>query len=164
MCIRDSSIEALSAEGIEALGPEVEVRLAAAVPDFATVDGERLLVPVTPFRDTFASEYAQLSTRRSELVFRVPRTQSLTVRMPIPEGMRILQMPDPVEAESSGLVYRFRVEEEDGAAVVHEEVTFPVQRVSAEDYPAFRAACLAADAAQAGRIVFGPAAGEEEQP
>ena len=77
--------------------------------------------------------------------------------------MALLEAPPPVETSSEGLVYRSWVTQEAGVVVVHEETIFPQQRVPAEAYQDFRESCLAADAAQSGRLVFGPPV-EEEAP
>jgi len=139
------------------LEEDVELRFALALPRCAQPDGRGLRFP--PFGATtgYVEAYAPLSVRRYDLDLGGPRETHFRDRYELPSGWRVRELPAPVELEGPLGAFALRYREEGGAVVAEGRVLFPVRRISAEAYPAFRALMIEVDRAFGRRVRVEPA-------
>ena len=156
--VRLTSVEV---EGFDDLRNELVIEVAGQIPALARLDGERMRVPVTLFPDELGVNMAPegASSRRTDLVLRLPTSAEIDTTIVPPPGMAVDQLPDPVRLDTTHATYLQEARLEDGRAVVHIEVVYKDRRVPLEDYAEFREFCLAVDRAQDQTIVLAPVGG-----
>ncbi|RMG45499.1 MAG: DUF3858 domain-containing protein [Acidobacteria bacterium] len=112
-----------------------------------TPSGFALPVVLEPMN--LLGEYASLERRRQPLLYDATALQREEIRLTVPPGLQIRDVPAPVELSGRFGSYRLEVSAEGRVVSVVREVLLPPQRVEPEDYPEFRR--LAMEVAQAER-------------
>jgi tetratricopeptide (TPR) repeat protein len=115
-------------------------------------------VPVTPFPLRMVERYAQAATRLNDLVVAFPWVHRAAITVEAPEGAA-LEPPRDVDLAAPFGRYRRTVRRAADGWHVERDAALTVRRVSAADYPAFRAFCEAVDAAEADQGHLVPAGG-----
>jgi transglutaminase-like putative cysteine protease/Flp pilus assembly protein TadD len=105
-------------------------------------------------------DYAQLASRRQDLRLDAKTTRVDATIFHLPAGARVIRAPDAAHGESPFGSFSVEVASEgsagDRATVrVTTTVTLSATRISAADYPAFRAFCEKADRALGQRLTYG---------
>jgi hypothetical protein len=117
----------------------VHLSYAMSVPRYAEVkwDGLRFY----PFGSgrRYTQTYAPLAERKFDLVLYGPWVNTFSFRYALPQGMSVADLPKDVEESTPFGHYKLSQKVEDGVLVATSEVALTVDRVSAEDYPKFRA-------------------------
>jgi hypothetical protein len=117
----------------------VHLSYAMSVPRYAEVkkDGLRLF----PFGSgrNYTQSFASLATRKFDLVLDGPFTNRFAFRYTLPKGMHASDLPPEAQETSPFGHYKLSVREDGGQVICEAEVALTVDRVSAEDYPKFRA-------------------------
>ena len=137
---RFSGLSLLDAEydNLDALDEPSEIRFRAEVPG-ARQSGSRgdTIYPwVTP-RDLL-DRYARQSTRRQDLIFRVPFAREAEVRHRLPEEMVVERIPEGTEVDSPFGELALSYRQEGDELVVDLRYSIDVQRVDVDDYREFR--------------------------
>jgi len=145
-----SRLDTVAMPGIEDRNAPVTVRAGVLVPRLARVSGGGGLdLPVTGRDADFVRTYARLSARRQELVLGYPwqHDEELTYRLP--PGWKLAAGAPPARRTIDGPFGHFSLEVEmDGAVVrVRSSLNVTRARISADDYPRFRAFLMEVDAA-----------------
>jgi hypothetical protein len=138
---------------LDDLDAEVWYRFAATLPGRAQpVDGGWRL-PISLYPHGLASAYAASPRRLSDVVLDHPWQTRNVMRYVLPPGVQPRRLPAPRTIETPHLRFVQHIElAADGAVVVDELTELPSRRVPLADYPLFREACLAADAAMQQRL------------
>jgi cellulose synthase operon protein C len=120
----------------------VVAKSVALVPKLAEPAGSgRLRLPLSAREEDFVRSYARLSQRKHELVLAYPWQQEQELRFRIPAGWRIEQLPPPRLLESDFGRFRQEVTASDDRREMTVRSTLEVSRnrISASEYPGFRA-------------------------
>jgi cellulose synthase operon protein C len=147
--------------GFDDLSNELVIEVDGQIPALARFDGDRIRVPVTLFPDELGMNMAPEgdTSRRTDLVLRLPSSADLSTTLVPPPGMVVEQVPDPVHLDTAHASYHQVATVEDGNAVVRIQVVYKHRRIPLSDYPAFRAFCLAVDRAQDQTVILAPEGG-----
>ncbi len=110
--------------------------------------------------DHLVRDFAQLTARRQDLRIDAKTTRVDTTILHLPPGAHVVRLPDAAHGESPFGSFSVEVASEgstgDRATVrATTTVTLTATRISAADYPAFRAFCEKADRALGQRLVYG---------
>ncbi|MBM4358044.1 MAG: DUF3857 domain-containing protein [Deltaproteobacteria bacterium] len=97
-------------------------------------------------RSTLVATLASLPARRDALLVGHPRVALQRFELTLPEGARLLSLPDAKVIESSAARFELAVESKGRKLVVVRTLELRKSRVEASDYEAFRAFCTAVDA------------------
>jgi hypothetical protein len=132
-------VEEVAVSDVDRLEDDVTLRFSLATPRLADRDGAGLRFLAFGAHHRFAERLAPLSSRRFDLVVGDPWQTRLAFRWALPAGWRAGALPAPVTLEGpfGRLTATFR--EEGGALLTEARLALSRGRVSAADYPAFRA-------------------------
>ncbi len=127
----------LSFDSLEELDRPVELRYRARVPQMARRDGDELRLAPSVLNDLLRN-LARSPSRRYPLDLGAPRSYLEERRVALPAGMRATDLPAGGEAVSE--FGRLKLTLESGEREVRTSTLFEInrERVSAEQYPAFR--------------------------
>jgi hypothetical protein len=134
---------------IEDRNAPVTVRADVTVPRLARASGAGGLdLPVTGRDADFVRTYARLSARRQELVLGYPWQHDEELSYRLPPGWRLAAGAPPAQRSIDSPFGRFSLEvDSDGAVVrVRSSLNVTRARISADDYPRFRAFLMEVDA------------------
>jgi tetratricopeptide (TPR) repeat protein len=148
-----AGLELTSMEGADFgdIESKVWLKAKAKVPQFARKEGDRLSVPAGP-DDHMVRDYATLSQRKLDLRLNSQSTTESDWTLRIPPGARVVNSPVKTEGQSPFGSYRVDVENVPAGVHVKTTLTMSKTRISAKEYPAFRAFCEAADRALGQRL------------
>ena len=154
-------LDSVAMPAIEDRNAPVTVRAAVTVPRLARASGgSGLELPVTGRDADFVRTYARLSARRQELVLGYPwqHDEELTYRLP--SGWKLAAGAPPARRVIDGPFGRFSLDVEIDGSVLRVRSSLNVirARISADDYPKFRAFLQEVDAALASPIGLSPPA------
>jgi len=152
-------LDTVAMPGIEDRNAPVTVRAGVTVPRLGrAAAGGGLDLPVTGRDADFVRTYARLSARQQELVLGYPwqHDEQLTYRLPA--GWRLAGGAPPARRIIDGPFGRFSLDVElDGSVLrVRSSLNVTQARISADDYPRFRAFLLEVDAALGSPIGVSP--------
>jgi cellulose synthase operon protein C len=155
-------LDSVAMPGIEDRNAPVTVRAGVTVPRLARASGgSGLELPVTGRDADFVRTYARLSARRQELVLGYPwqHDEELTYRLP--SGWTLATGAPPARRVIDGPFGRFSldVEIDGGVLRVRSSLNVIRARISADDYPKFRAFLQEVDAALGSPISVSPPVG-----
>jgi hypothetical protein len=100
-------------------------------------------------------QYAPTRTRSLDVAIGAFGTVQNTYELTLPAGFGVVSAPDAVDISSRFGKYSIQVEQTPGRVTVQSAISLSVNRVSASDYPAWRAFCQAVDNAMSVRLVVG---------
>jgi tetratricopeptide (TPR) repeat protein len=102
---------------------------------------------------TFTQALAPLSERKSDAVFSAPFVNRFAFTYALPPGWSVGELPAPLVEASPFGVLRLTPSKKEGALLVEGELVMQAARVSAKDYPAFRAWLIKVDQAFGHKLV-----------
>lgn len=125
---------------LEDIDAPVVYRYRIRVPSFARRRGDGTSFPASPF-PLDLSKNCPLPARKHDLLLSAPRSYDLEVRYTLPEGMRPLALPAPLEADTTvaRAMASYAVDGDD--LVLRRRVSVKIPRVAPADYPAYRELC-----------------------
>jgi cellulose synthase operon protein C len=124
-------------EGLEQFGAPVVTRYGARVPQLAVRDGSALRLAPTALHD-LARTLAPASTRRLPLDLGTQSSYVEERRVRLPAGWRVSELPEGGAAESPFGRLTLTVRQEGREVRAHTQLDLSQDRVSPDDYPAFR--------------------------
>jgi tetratricopeptide (TPR) repeat protein/transglutaminase-like putative cysteine protease len=151
--VPNTKIDEVEFSDLKDLEQPVTYSYKGEAPDFLTAEPDGslsftlLLAP-----QTLTSDYAALAEREHDVVFRFPWTTTKTLRYVLPEGAKVVELPEPFETDTEQFTCSISCAEEDGAVVVTCTLVLKVVRVPVAEYAAFRETCQAIDEKQSERI------------
>ncbi len=136
-----TSVDAGDLEDVEA---KVTVHARGRVPQFARADGDALSVPLGR-KEHMVRDYAALTERKLAVRLDAQWTEEDDATVRLPPGARLRSVPSAAKGASPFGSYA--VEVQAAAGVIHAKttVTMTRTRVTAAEYPAFRAWCEEVD-------------------
>jgi tetratricopeptide (TPR) repeat protein/transglutaminase-like putative cysteine protease len=136
-----SSVRDAALENIE---DDARLVVRARVPQFARTSAGGLVVPVGP-KEHMVRDFAQLRTRTSDVRIAAQATRNDTWWIRIPPGLRVQALPSPTHSASPYGSLDVDVRTTGNAIGVTTSLSMTRTRVSASEYPAFRAWCEQVD-------------------
>jgi tetratricopeptide (TPR) repeat protein len=106
---------------------------------------------------TYTQAFAPLAERQHDLLMNAPWSSSFAFRYTLPAGYQVREMPPEVNETTPFGSLRMAHRMERGKLVSEGELVISTARVSAKDYPAFRAFLGRVDQAFARKVVVAPA-------
>ncbi|MDB4995182.1 MAG: Cell division protein FtsK, partial [Myxococcaceae bacterium] len=149
-------LQSLEAGNFEDIESKVTLHVKGKAPQLARREGDRISVPTGP-SDHMVRDYAALSRRLLDIRLRANTTTESDWTIHLPPGSRVLTAPVKGEGKSPFGTYRVDVETEPTKARVKTQVTMTKTRITAAEYPAFRAWCEEVDRALGQRLVLSAA-------
>ena len=151
------SVDKVSISDPNRLDQDVALDYELSIPRYAEAGGDTLRFLPFGSRRGYLETYAGLTERRGDLVLDGPSVSRFTFRYRLPPGWSVDALPPDVTTTTSfgrlSLVYAV----EQGLLVCRGELVFTRDRVSASEYPAFRAFVAQVDQAFARKVlVRGP--------
>jgi tetratricopeptide (TPR) repeat protein len=113
---------------------------------FARRDGNTLSIPAGPTHQ-LVREYASLSTRLLDIDIHALSTREDEWTVHLPAGMHVTRAATPAHADTPFGRYAVTFEESPGKVVIKTTLAFKKVRITAAEYPAWRAFCEAVDRA-----------------
>ncbi|MEZ4393765.1 MAG: DUF3857 domain-containing protein [Polyangiales bacterium] len=123
----------------------------ARLPQLGTRQGADMLLHGAAPMD-LSRRYAARTNRRYDLVLGVPSTLDETRRVTLPAGASAVDVPPAVEIDNEFGRFEYRVTASGSTLLVRRVLTLRRDRVTPQEYPAFRAFCSAVDEALARRV------------
>jgi tetratricopeptide (TPR) repeat protein len=151
--VPNTKVTQVSFSDLKDLEQDVSYTYSAEVPDFLTDEADGTVsfkAFLAPHELTKA--YAALAKREHDVVMRFPSTSSKTMRFVLPEGAKVVDLPERLELATEPFDCTITYTEEPGAVVVNCELVMKAVRVPVAQYAAFREACHAVDEKQSERI------------
>ncbi|HET9594525.1 MAG TPA: DUF3857 domain-containing protein, partial [Anaeromyxobacteraceae bacterium] len=140
-------VDEVAVSDLARLEDDVSLRFALAAPRLADRDGDGLRFLAFGGSHRFAERLAPLSSRRFDLVTGDPWETRLAFRWALPAGWRAEALPAPVLLDAPFGLCQVEYREEGGALVAEARLALRRARVTAGDYPAFRAFLAGVDRA-----------------
>ncbi|MCX6572888.1 MAG: DUF3858 domain-containing protein [Candidatus Aminicenantes bacterium] len=144
----------LKMENMSGFEDEVRIDFEVAIPAAATPAGDRLLLPVVPYRATWRESFRH--TRRTSSVY-LPYlvNESDDIVIALPNGIRIESVPGATGSQRSFSRYSLSAEVEAGVRLrVRRELTILKNRIPAEQYPVLRSFFDQARAGDEGQVIL----------
>jgi hypothetical protein len=139
-----SEVTALETSNLEDVEQKVTVHVRGQVPEFARSDRDVLSVPLGR-KEHMVRDYAPLSERKLDVRLFAQWTQVDDWSVRLPPGAKVKSSPSP--ASGSSPFGSYTLESDVNGAVLHARttVTLAKTRITASEYPAFRAWCEEVD-------------------
>jgi hypothetical protein len=139
----------------------LQIEYEVAVPGVAAAAGDRLLLPVVPFRAGWRDSFRH-ARRRGSVYFPYLEHESDDIVIALPENVKVDTVPAACQSERSFARYSLTAAAEDGRKLhVRRELTIGKGRVPADQYPVLKSFFDQARAGDDGQIVLAP---EKKQP
>jgi len=141
-----SEVTSVESGDLEDLEQGVKMRVRGRVPQFARTEGDVLTVPLGR-REHMVRDYAPLAARKLDVRMYAQWTQVDEWTVHLPAGARLKSVP--VTTSDAGPFGSYAMDVTSDARSVHVKttVTLSQTRISAGQYPAFRAWCEKVDRA-----------------
>ena len=135
-----------------------------SIPRYAEVGGDTLRFLPFGSRRGYVETYAGLAERRGDLVLDGPSVTRFTFRYRLPPGWSVDALPPDVGTTNGFGRLQLAYTVEQGVLVCRGELVFSRDRISASEYPAFRAFVAQVDQAFSRKVlVRGPRKGVQPQ-
>lgn len=132
----------------------VRIDFDVAIPAAATPAGDRLLLPVVPYRATWRESFRH-TRRTSSVYFPYPVNESDDIVIALPDGMRIESVPAAAGSQRSFSRYSLSAEVEAGVKLrVRRQLTILKNRIPADQYPVLRSFFDQARAGDEGQVIL----------
>ena len=152
------AVKELELSDLTDIEKEVIASFTLEVPRYAVSEDAGLAF--SPFGQgrTYVESYAPLSERKQDLVLAYPWSNGFTYRYTLPKELAAAELPTDVDVKSpyGEVVLKYR--SENGQVVCEGQVMLGSSRVTAAEYPAFRAFLGSIDQALARKVKLGKAA------
>lgn len=146
--------DSVDTSDLENVEEAVRLHTKGKAKSLARRDGDKFSVPVGP-RDHFVRDYAALGARKRDLWLPGRTTTDDEWIVKLPAGAKVQESPKAASGQSVYGSYAVLVENTGGTVRVRTHVAFDKTRISAAEYPAFRAFCEEVDRALGQRLVYG---------
>jgi transglutaminase-like putative cysteine protease/Flp pilus assembly protein TadD len=145
-----ASVDAPSLDDVE---QPVKVHVLAKAREIGRTDGDKLSLPAGS-REHLVRDFAPLSQRKLDVKIPFRSTSETDWTVHLRPGTEVVRAPVPATVPSEFGNVTVAVEQSPGTVHVKTTVTLDRSRVTAKEYPAFRAWCENADRALGQRIVI----------
>jgi cellulose synthase operon protein C len=146
-------VEKLKFSELDDLEAPVEYQYTARIPRYGTLEQNQITMPVTLFQHQVASAYAKLAERETTLTITHPWATRNVVRYRLPQGSKLIQIPEGQNIDSKHVSLTQVVKKVEGGFETDDTVTLKSKEIPPSDYGEFREACLAIDRALARKVV-----------
>jgi hypothetical protein len=144
----------LKMENISGSEDEVRIDFKVAISAAATPAGDRLLLPVVPYRATWRESFRH-TRRTGSVYFPYPVNESDEIVIALPDGMRIESVPGAAGSQRSFARYSLSAEVEAGVKLrIRRELTILRNRIPADQYPVLRSFFDQARAGDEGQVIL----------
>jgi cellulose synthase operon protein C len=134
----------VGANDLDDVEQPVEILAKGRAASFARKDGDALSVRVGA-KEHMVRTWAPLSSRRRDLRIQALTTQENETVLKLPQGAKLVRAPRAAEGSSPFGSYKVEAEVDGNAVRVKTTVALSRSRISAAEYPAFRAFCEKTD-------------------
>jgi len=141
-----SEVTAVDASNLEDVEQKVSVHVRGQVPEFARSEGDVLSIPVGR-KEHMVRDYAPLAERKLDVRLYVNWTQIDDWSVHLPPGARVKTSPSSAHGSSPFGTYALEADTTSGVLHARTTVTLAKTRITAGEYPAFRAWCEEVDRA-----------------
>ena len=131
--------------------PWMQVDFTFDTRQYATTGNSRLFVPANPYP---MAAYTQRTKRQNDLVHKRGAVSRDRVRIRIPEGFKVEDLPAPVSLDTEWGTFTATVQEKDGVVTVLHEFRSKRFRESPDKYDGFRTFIRAVNKAYSANIVL----------
>ena len=143
----------VKANDLEKIEEAVSIRAKGKVGQLAKRDGDSMTVGVGP-REHMVREYATLSQRKRDIRIFALTTDDSDTTVKLPANAKITGQPRAAKGESPYGTYEVTVDVKGTEVHAKTRVTLKKSRISAAEYPQFRAFCEAVDRALGQRVTY----------
>ncbi|HTS81071.1 MAG TPA: DUF3857 domain-containing protein [Myxococcaceae bacterium] len=151
------SVDKVSISDPSRLDQDVALHYELSIPRYAEVGGDTLRFLPFGSRRGYVETYAGLAERRGDLVLDGPSVSRFTFRYRLPSGWSVDALPPDVTTSTGFGRLSLAYAVEQGVLVCRGEVVLSKDRISATEYPAFRAFVAQVDQAFSRKVlVRGP--------
>lgn len=148
------AVRSVTVTGIEPQADEVTLAIDARLGQLGVRQGQRLrwapVRPASALLDTWAGE----ETRKTPLVLPRPLGVHETVRLQLPAGVQVAELPPPAAGKGPHASFEVAARTSAAAVEVQSQWRVAARRVAVDDYPRLRSFWVALDAALRGEIVL----------
>ncbi len=139
-----SEVTAVDTGDLEDIEQKVTMHVRGKVTRFARTEGDVLTVPLGR-KEHMIRDYAPLASRKLDVRLVAQQTEEDDWVVRLPSGAKVKNVPAPTRGSSPFGSYSVDVESSGNTLRVKTTVTVAKTRISASDYPAFRAWCEEVD-------------------
>ena len=139
-----SEVTAVDTGDLEDIEQKVTMHVRGRVSRFARAEGDVLTVPLGR-KEHMIRDYAPLATRKLDVRVPAQRTEEDDWVVRLPPGAKVKSIPAPARGSSPFGSYSVDVESNGNALHVKTTVALARTRITASEYPAFRAWCEEVD-------------------
>jgi tetratricopeptide (TPR) repeat protein len=158
------SVDKVSISDPNRLDQDVALDYELSIPRYAEVGGDTLRFLPFGSRRGYVETYAGLAERHGDLVLDGPSVTRFTFRYRLPPGWSVDALPPDVGTTNGFGRLKLAYTVEQGVLVCRGELVFSRDRISANEYPAFRAFVAQVDQAFSRKVlVRGPRKGAQPQ-
>jgi hypothetical protein len=151
------SVDRVSISDPNRLDQDVALDYQLSIPRYAEVGGDTLRFLPFGSRRGYVETYAGLAERRGDLVLDGPSVSRFTFRYRLPPGWSVDGLPPDVTTDNGFGRLKLAYSVEQDVLVCRGELVFTRDRISASEYPAFRAFVAQVDQAFSRKVlVRGP--------
>ncbi|HET6982323.1 MAG TPA: DUF3857 domain-containing protein, partial [Myxococcaceae bacterium] len=151
------SVDKVSISDPNRLDQDVALDYELSIPRYAEVGGDTLRFLPFGSRRGYVETYAGLAERRGDLVLDGPSMSRFTFRYKLPPGWSVDGLPPDVTTDNGFGKLKLAYAVEQDVLVCRGELVFTRDRISASEYPAFRAFVAQVDQAFSRKVlVRGP--------
>jgi hypothetical protein len=147
------SVDKVSVSDPSKLDQDVALDYELSIPRYAEVGGDTLRFLPFGSRRGYVETYAGLAERRGDLVLDGPSVSRFTFRYRLPTGWSVDGLPPDVTTDNGFGKLRLTYAVEQGVLVCRGELVFARDRISASEYPAFRAFVAQVDQAFSRKVL-----------
>jgi hypothetical protein len=149
-----SRVEVLRVENMANSEDELRVEFDVAVPDAATVAGDRLVLPVVPYKTTWRDSFRH-ARRTNSVYFPYLCRESDDIVITVPEGLTIETVADAAKSERTFARYALTNEVGAGRTLrVRRELAILKNRVPAGQYPVLKSFFDQSRAGDDGQVIL----------
>jgi len=147
------SVDKVSISDPNRLDQDVALDYQLSIPRYAEVGGDTLRFLPFGGRRGYVETYAGLAERRGDLVLDGPSVSRFTFRYQLPSGWSVDALPSDVTTDTGFGKLHLTYALENGVLVCRGELIFARDRISASEYPAFRAFVAGVDQAFSRKVL-----------
>jgi hypothetical protein len=147
------SVDKVSISDPGKLDQDVALDYELSIPRYAEVGGDTLRFLPFGSRRGYVETYAGLAERRGDLVLDGPSVSRFTFRYRLPSGWSVDALPPDVTSDTGFGKLQLSYALEQGVLICRGELVFSRDRISAREYPAFRAFVAQVDQAFSRKVL-----------
>jgi len=151
-----TEVSDVSFSGLDGLGEPVTIEVQLRLPNVARLSGESLVIPVNISPGRRIQEWGRTRDRKQPLQLRVLERETSLDRWATPGGFEVETLPEPVTLDTPFGAWTQQVAVSGDQVVVATSFEPRAWRISADDYPAWRAFLEAIARAEGATMRFRP--------